>query len=43
MRVQFVDCRYDLADSGAGRRLYLESHIPGAVHLDLEGTRPVAL
>jgi thiosulfate/3-mercaptopyruvate sulfurtransferase len=36
MRVQFVDCRYDLADPGAGVRLYLESHIPGAVHLDLE-------
>jgi thiosulfate/3-mercaptopyruvate sulfurtransferase len=30
------DCRHDLADPGAGRRAYAESHIPGArfVHLD---------
>jgi thiosulfate/3-mercaptopyruvate sulfurtransferase len=30
------DCRHDLADTGAGRRAYAESHIPGArfVHLD---------
>lgn len=31
-----VDCRFSLADTGAGRRAYAESHIPGAhyVHLD---------
>ena len=30
------DCRHDLVDTGAGRRAYAESHIPGArfVHLD---------
>jgi thiosulfate/3-mercaptopyruvate sulfurtransferase len=30
------DCRHDLGDTGAGRRAYAESHIPGArfVHLD---------
>ena len=31
-----IDCRFDLADPGAGRRLWLDSHIPGAVFLDLE-------
>jgi thiosulfate/3-mercaptopyruvate sulfurtransferase len=31
-----VDCRFELLDPAAGRRLYLEGHIPGAVHLDLE-------
>jgi thiosulfate/3-mercaptopyruvate sulfurtransferase len=36
MTYQFVDCRFDLADFGAGRRLYLEGHVPGAVFLDLE-------
>ncbi len=36
MRFQFVDCRYDLSDFGAGRRLYLEGHVPGAAFLDLE-------
>ena len=32
------DCRHDLADTGAGRRAYLETHIPGArfVHLDAD-------
>lgn len=32
------DCRFDLADTGAGHRAYLKSHIPGAryVHLDDE-------
>jgi thiosulfate/3-mercaptopyruvate sulfurtransferase len=37
------DCRHDLADAGAGRRAYGESHAPGArfVHLDedLSGTK----
>ena len=27
-----VDCRYDLMDSAAGQRHWLESHIPGAVY-----------
>ena len=31
-----VDCRFDLADPHAGRRDYLEEHIPGAVYLDLD-------
>jgi thiosulfate/3-mercaptopyruvate sulfurtransferase len=30
-----VDCRYNLADRDAGRREYLESHIPGAIYADL--------
>lgn len=30
-----VDCRYDLADSSAGKRDYLESHIAGAVFADI--------
>src|SRR5215208_5051261 len=37
------DCRFDLADTGAGRRDYLQSHVPGAryAHLDedLAGTK----
>ncbi|MEF2967835.1 sulfurtransferase [Paenibacillus sp. M1] len=31
-----VDCRFDLADKEAGVAAYRESHIPGAVYLDLE-------
>jgi thiosulfate/3-mercaptopyruvate sulfurtransferase len=31
-----VDCRFDLADTGAGRRAYLEAHIPGARYADLD-------
>jgi thiosulfate/3-mercaptopyruvate sulfurtransferase len=31
-----VDCRTDLANPGWGRGAYLQSHIPGAVHADLE-------
>jgi thiosulfate/3-mercaptopyruvate sulfurtransferase len=34
---RFVDCRWDIADAGAGRRLYLDRHIPGAAFLDLDG------
>ena len=30
-----IDCRFDLADPGAGRRSYLDGHIPGAVFADL--------
>ncbi len=33
--VAVVDCRFDLLDADAGRRAYLEGHIPGAVHADL--------
>jgi thiosulfate/3-mercaptopyruvate sulfurtransferase len=36
MRYQFVDCRWDIADVDAGRRLYEEGHIPGATFLDLD-------
>ncbi len=32
---RIVDCRYNLADTGAGRKAYLESHIPGAVFADV--------
>ena len=31
-----LDCRHDLADPGAGRRAYLQAHIPGARFLDLD-------
>jgi thiosulfate/3-mercaptopyruvate sulfurtransferase len=36
MRVQFVDCRWELADPEAGRRAYLAEHIPGASFLDVD-------
>jgi thiosulfate/3-mercaptopyruvate sulfurtransferase len=36
VRYRFVDCRWSLDDPGAGRRAYLEGHIPGAVFVDLE-------
>ncbi|MBK9053531.1 MAG: sulfurtransferase [Chloroflexi bacterium] len=37
-----VDCRFSLSDTTAGRRAYLESHIPGAVyaHLDEDLSNP---
>jgi thiosulfate/3-mercaptopyruvate sulfurtransferase len=31
-----VDCRFDLGDPDAGRRVYEAGHIPGAVFLDLD-------
>lgn len=34
--VSIVDCRFDLADPLAGRRAYLDEHIPGAVFADLD-------
>jgi thiosulfate/3-mercaptopyruvate sulfurtransferase len=34
--MRIVDCRFDLADPGAGRRAYRDSHIPGAVFADLD-------
>ncbi len=36
MIYRFVDCRWDLADPEAGRRLYLQGHVPGAAFLDVE-------
>ena len=30
-----VDCRYVLSDEGAGKKLYMDAHIPGAVFADL--------
>lgn len=38
-----VDCRFNLADPDEGRRLYLESHIPGAhyLHLNADLSAPV--
>ncbi len=31
-----VDCRFSLLDPAAGRRAYLDGHIPGAVYADLD-------
>jgi thiosulfate/3-mercaptopyruvate sulfurtransferase len=31
-----VDCRYVLGEPGAGERGWLEAHIPGAAHLDVD-------
>jgi thiosulfate/3-mercaptopyruvate sulfurtransferase len=31
-----VDCRFDLADPGAGERAYLDAHLPGAVYAHLD-------
>jgi thiosulfate/3-mercaptopyruvate sulfurtransferase len=36
MEYRFVDCRWSLDDPGAGRRQYLQGHIPGAAFLDVE-------
>jgi thiosulfate/3-mercaptopyruvate sulfurtransferase len=36
VRYRFVDCRWALDDPTAGRRAYLERHVPGAVFLDVE-------
>src|SRR6478672_11977116 len=35
-RHQFGDCRWQLTDPEAGRRAYLEGHIPGASFLDVD-------
>ena len=35
--VRVVDCRWVLGKPGEGRRQYEQGHIPGAVHLDVEG------
>jgi thiosulfate/3-mercaptopyruvate sulfurtransferase len=34
--VRVVDCRYKLGEPGAGERLWLEGHIPGAARLDVD-------
>lgn len=34
--LRIIDSRFDLADPGAGRRAYLQGHIPGAVFADLD-------
>ncbi|MCP4301709.1 MAG: sulfurtransferase [Gammaproteobacteria bacterium] len=34
--MRIVDCRFDLADPGAGRQAYRTGHIPGAVFADLD-------
>ena len=31
-----IDCRFSLADPGAGRRAYREAHLPGAVYFHLD-------
>jgi thiosulfate/3-mercaptopyruvate sulfurtransferase len=36
VRVQLVDCRWELGDPEAGRRLYAAGHIPGASFLDVD-------
>ena len=36
MRYQFVDCRWELGNSGRGRELYLAGHVPGASFLDVD-------
>jgi thiosulfate/3-mercaptopyruvate sulfurtransferase len=36
VRYRFVDCRWDLDEPEAGRRAYLDGHVPGAVFLDVE-------
>jgi thiosulfate/3-mercaptopyruvate sulfurtransferase len=35
-QVVILDCRFSLADSGAGARAYTEGHIPGAYYAHLE-------
>ena len=34
--VLLCDCRFDLVDPLAGRKSYLEGHIPGALYVDLD-------
>lgn len=34
-RLVIADCRYELGNPEAGRRRYLEDHLPGAVYFDL--------
>ena len=34
--LRIVDCRYKLGEPGAGERLWLEGHIPGAAYMDVD-------
>ena len=34
--MRIIDCRFSLLDPAAGRQQYVEAHIPGAVHADLD-------
>jgi thiosulfate/3-mercaptopyruvate sulfurtransferase len=34
--VLLCDCRFDLANPSAGKKSYLEGHIPGAIYVDLD-------
>jgi len=34
--VLLCDCRFDLIDPSAGKKSYLEGHIPGAIYVDLD-------
>ena len=34
--VLLCDCRFDLTDTSAGRKAYEESHVPGAIYVDLD-------
>ncbi|MBI5299024.1 MAG: sulfurtransferase [Deltaproteobacteria bacterium] len=34
--LRIIDCRYVLGKPSAGKALYLEGHIPGAIHLDVD-------
>ena len=33
---RIIDCRFDLADPGAGESAYLQAHVPGAVYAHLD-------
>ena len=35
-RIAIIDCRFDLMDPTAGRRDYIDGHIPGAAYADLD-------
>lgn len=35
-RLRIIDCRFDLMAPAAGRRAWLDAHIPGAVYADLD-------
>jgi len=35
-RLRVLDARFELTDPPAGRQAYLEGHVPGAVHVDLD-------
>ncbi len=35
-KVALIDCRFDLASPAAGKKAFLDAHIPGARHADLD-------